>query len=303
MPIKRVTMKFLVPISVFGIRSETLSGRRLIPCYISPQEFNVEERKLITETFTKGGYFVEYWGEELPTITARGTTGSGGIEAIEILRAIYRNEQIQMEQVLRERAREISEEAETSLQDTSSSTVQAGVVSALDSLFENGFSEILDGTQSVIEEITNIFDESVEEETNPVTFIPSLGAFAVSVDLYIQGLKYRGYFTDFRVTETAESPGVFEYSFSFKVLRRSGRRNNFMPWHRNPYDSNGNPTEASIPIEGARIDELSYGTDPETFGTTVSTEGFSTFVGSQNQTNQLQDPNDVGINRLKKVQS
>src|SRR5690606_12088700 len=144
------------------------------------------ERKLITETFTKGGYMVEYWGEDLPTISVRGSTGSGGVEAIEILRAVYRNEQIQMDQVLRERAREAAEAARTALQDTSSSTTSAGIISALDSLFENGFSEIIDGTKSVIEEITSIFEDSVEENTNPVTFIPSLGAFAVAVDLYLQ---------------------------------------------------------------------------------------------------------------------
>lgn len=302
MPIKRITMKFLIPVNISGIKSETLSGRRLIPCYISPQEFNIDERKLITETFTKGGYMVEYWGEELPVITARGTTGSGGIEAIEILRAVYRNEQIQMAQVLRERAREAAEAAGTTLQDTSSATASAGIVSALDSLFENGISEIIDGTKSVVEEITSIFEDSVEEDTNPVTFIPSLGAFAVAVDLYMQGFKYRGFFTDFRVTESGESPGIFEYNFTFKVLRRSGVRKNFMPWHRNPYDSSGNPTEASIPIEGPRVDELSYGTDPDTYGSIVTTDGFSTFTGTQNQA-EIPDANDVGVSRLKKVQS
>lgn len=295
-------MKFLIPTSVFGIKSETLAGRQLIPCYISPQEFNVDESKLITETFTKGGYFVEYWGEELPTITARGTTGSGGIEAIEILRAIYRNEQIQMEEVLRNRARNAADSSATVFQDGASATAQQGVISALDSLFENGFSEILNGSQSVIDQIGSIFEESVEENTNPTTLMPSLGAFAVSVDLYLQGFKYRGYFKDFRVTESGEGPGLFDYNFTFKVLRRTGQRKNFMPWHRNPYDSNGNPTEASIPIEGNRLDELSYGTNPDTYGTIVSTDGFSTFTGTQNQT-ELADPNDVGTNRLKKVQS
>src|SRR5690606_22356633 len=224
------------------------------------------------------------------------STGSGGVEAIEIPRKVYRNEQIQMDQVLRELAREAAEAARTALHDTSSSTTSAGIISALDSLFGNGFSEIIDGTKSVSEEITSIFEDSVEENTNPVTFIPSLGAFAVAVDLYLQGLKYRGYFADFRVTESAESPGLFDYSFTFKVLRRSGKRSNFMPWHRNPYDANGNPTKASIPIEGARVDELSYGTDPDTWGTVVATDGFSTFTGSQNRT-EIPDPNDVGVSR------
>lgn len=302
MPIRRVTMKFLIPVSISGIQSDTLRGRRMIPCYISPQTVKVNEKKLIKETFTKGGYFVEYWGEDLPVLNVSGTTGSGGIEAIEILRAVYRNEQIQMEEVLRERAREISNAADTTLQDTSSSNVGTGIVSALDSLFENGVSEILDGAKSVVEEITSIFDDSVEEQTNPVTLIPSLATFAVSVDLYMQGLKYRGYFSDFMVNESAENPGIFDYSFTFKVLRRSGRRNNFMPWHRNPYDASGNPTEASIPVEGARLDELSYATSAESSGSIASTPGFSSFVRTQTPV-ELEEENNVGVNRLKKVQS
>lgn len=299
MTIRRNTMKFLIPISVFGIRSETLAGRRTVPCYISPTQFNIDEKKLITETFTKGGYMVEYWGEELPTITGGGTTGSGGIEAIEILRAVYRNEQIQMEQLLLERARRIEEDAGTTLQDSSSATAQAGIVSALDSLFGNGFSEIINGTQSVIDEITAIFGDSPEDVPDPVTLVPSTAAFAVSVDLYMQGFKYRGYFTDFRTSESGESPGLFDYNFTFKVLRRTGRRPNFMPWHRNPFNALGEPTEASIPVEGQRLDELSYATNAETAGTIIPTNGLSTFTNSENDIPE--DPNDVGVSRFNRV--
>lgn len=299
MTVRRATMKFLVPVSVTGIKSETLSGRRLIPCYISPTEFSVDEKKIITQTLTKGGYFIEYWGEELPTITARGTTGSGGIEAIEILRAVYRNEQIQMSNLLRERSRELSQEHNLASQNTA--TAIAGGINALDTLFGEGFSEILDGSKSIIEQMSEIFSDDIEE-INPVSFIPSLGTFAVSVDLYLQGLKYRGYFTDFRYNENGESPGIFEYNFTFKVLRRSGRRKNFMPWHRNPYDANGNPTEASIPIEGARIDELSYKSNLENSNSIFATEGFSQFSGNQNNP-QFPEPNEVGVSRFKKVQS
>lgn len=299
MTVKRETMKFLIPISIYGIKSETLSDRRLIPCYISPQELSVDESKIINETFTKGGFYIEYWGENLPVIRARGTSGSGGIEVIEILRAVYRNEQIQMERLLLERAREASDKSQ---EDINSASVGRGVLSALDSLFENGVSEIINGFDSTIEQITNIFDDSVEERTNPTTLIPSTGTFAVSVDLFMQGYKYRGYFTDFNVSESAEQPGLFDYSFTFKVLRRSGKRSNFMPWHRNPYDAGGNPREASIPIEGSRIDELSYATNPNTYGTIVVTDGLSSFESSQNNDNS-QEPNDVGVNRFKKVKS
>ena len=299
MTIKRTVMKFIVPTSVFGINSETLSGRRVIPCYISPNEFSIDEKKLITETFTKGGYIVEYWGEQLPVITGRGTTGSGGPEAVEILRSVYRNEQIQMEQLLIDRAREASQAVQSTLQDTSTVIAQTGVTSALDSLFGNGFSEIIDGSQSIIDEISSIFSDSPDEIPNPVTLIPSTGAFAVSVDLYLQGFKYRGYFSDFRVSESGESPGLFDYNFTFKVLRRIGKRSNFMPWHRNPYDSTGAPTEASIPLEGSRLDELTFSSESEFSNNSRADGGIPAITAIENT--GVVDPNNVGISRFNKV--
>lgn len=298
MPIKRITMKFLVPITVFGIKSDTIVGRRLIPCYISPQNFRTEEGKIITETMTKGGFIIEYWGEKLQVINVDGTTGSGGIEAIEILHSIYRNEQIQMEQLLRNRARTLSQESAAALQDTATSTAQAGIVSALDSLFEDGFSEIINGVKSVVEEITDIFEDTVEDITNPVTLIPSLGAFAVAVDLYMQGAKYRGYFSSFTVSESADSPGLFDYSFSFSVLRKVGKRKNFMPWHRNPYDANGNPVQASIPIQGPQIQELSAPSNLNTTNSVVSIDTLNRFIDAP--TAQA-ETNDVGISRAEQA--
>lgn len=297
MSIKRNVLKFLIPINIMGVKSNTVSNRRVIPCYISPQDLKIDEKKIINQTFTKGGYIVEYWGEELPSLSASGTTGSGGIEVINILRSIYRNEQIQMANILRARdaeARELSSGEQTG-------TRTAGFISALDSLSGDGFSEILSGTSSIIDEITDIYNEAVASVATPVTFIPSLGAFAVSVDLYMQGVKYRGYFTDFRTTENAESIGLFDYSFTFKVLRISGKRKNSMPWHRNPYDQGGNPKSASIPIEGARLDELSYQTNA-TGNINENTNGFSTFIDDRN-ISEIPDVNDVGVSRFKKAQS
>lgn len=295
MTIKREIMKFIIPTSIFGIKNDSLAGRKVIPLYLGPESFKISEQKIIKETLTKGGYIIEYWGEQMPTITANGTTGSGGILAIEILRSIYRNEQIQMENLLLQRATD----AETDVQFLNNATVRSGVRIAIDSLIENGLSEIENGIRSTIDRITELFDQSVEENTNPIELIPSLGAFAVSVDLYFQGLKYRGYFTSFDVSESSESPGLFSYNFTFKVLRRSGKRSNFMPWHRNPFDENGDPRSASIPIEGPRVDELSY---PASYADSESiSQPTSTFSQAENPV--ILDPNDVGISRLNKVRS
>ena len=64
-----------------------------VEMYINPQQLSIQEKKIITPTRTKGGYVVQYAGEDLISIVIRGTTGSGGMEGINVLRSIYRSEQ------------------------------------------------------------------------------------------------------------------------------------------------------------------------------------------------------------------
>src|SRR5512135_2016378 len=61
--------------------------------YVNPQNIAYNHRKLINKDRTKGGYTLQYWGEELDTINISGTTGSSGIEGINMLYEIYRAEQ------------------------------------------------------------------------------------------------------------------------------------------------------------------------------------------------------------------
>lgn len=68
--------------------------RRFVQMYVNPQNLQINSRKLITETRTKAGYINQYWGEEFETINLQGTTGDAGIEGINVLREIYRSEQI-----------------------------------------------------------------------------------------------------------------------------------------------------------------------------------------------------------------
>ena len=74
------------------IRDE--AQRRFVQMYINPQNLQINSRKLISETRTKAGYVNQYWGEELETVNIQGTTGDAGIEGINVLRDIYRSEQI-----------------------------------------------------------------------------------------------------------------------------------------------------------------------------------------------------------------
>ena len=63
-----------------------------VQMYINPENFVVRDSKQITETRTKGGCVMQYWGEKLTQMTLSGTTGSSGIRGINVLRDIYRSE-------------------------------------------------------------------------------------------------------------------------------------------------------------------------------------------------------------------
>jgi hypothetical protein len=276
--------------------------------YINPESFVIQDSKLISETLTKGGYVVQYWGEALGEIQVSGTTGSGGIEAVNILRAVYRNEITQFNNILLERAVFLEENFRTAVYDSSSATVGSGVTSILDDLTQGGFSGIVDGVSSAIEEITDAARGITEDNPSSVELIPTIGAFATSMILYWHGEKFTGYFKSFKVDEVSSSPGNFNYQFSFMITKRTGVRTNFMPWHRSPVDSSGNPVTASTPKEGARIDELSFITSTQQQllrnQQNLETANISDSITSsfpETQESQNSDINRVSVNRNQSI--
>ena len=312
MPVERRTMKFLVPLTVDSLGRQDLTGRAIVPFYINPQTFSIQEGKIIKETLTKGGFSIQYWGEQLAVLQVTGTTGSAGIEGINILNAIYKNEVSQFNNILLERALNQDQDFRTALEGISLGSGQAltsvsgGLTSILDDFTRNGFSGIIDGTKSVIDQVTDAALGVANANPAKVELIPSIGAFAVSMILYWQGVKYQGYFSDFKIDETAASQGNFDYQFSFKVTKKAGTRSNFMPWHRSPTDSSGAPISVSIPREGQRLEELNFlnttqasllssqinqNDDSEANNTSIT----SVFTETQESTQN--DPNSVSINR------
>lgn len=291
--VTRRVMQFLVPTSIAALSRDDLTDRTIIPLYVNPESFSIQENKIINETLTKGGYAIQYWGEELSVIQASGTTGSGGIEAITILRNIYRHEQTQFKFLLDSRAKALADEAQTALNNSSAATTQAGIVGILDTITQGGFTGIVDGVSSTIEAISNAALGISESNPKRVDLIPSLASFAVSIDLFWQGEKFRGYFKNFKVDESAQKPGHFDYSFTFNILKRSGERKNFMPWHRSPVDASGQPVTVSTPNQGPRLDELSFPTD------IIDTTSASTFVTTQDAIANPKDGVRVSINRNK----
>jgi hypothetical protein len=205
--------------------------------YLNPQSINMRDQKLVQKQLTKGGYVVQYWGEELTTIDIQGTTGSAGIEGINILKDIYRHEQLHYRTVLANRQRELAQaaalaqaEAEEQIYDA---TVGGFLLGAADTLTGGAVSKSVKG---VANSIDIMFGTSLGDgaggKGKAFKAVPTLAAFATNIDMYYQGEFFRGYFTNFGVTESAQEPGHFTYTFNFVVTRRTGKRVNFMPWHR-----------------------------------------------------------------------
>jgi hypothetical protein len=256
--IQRQTIIFFLPISIDALTDDqspyTASkdgsafwDKRQL--YINPQSISIRDAKLVKPDLTKGGFVVQYWGEQLPVMEVQGVTGSAGIAGINVLKDIYRHEQIQYRQVLADRQAELATAAlaaaEAAASELSSpSNVGESLTLAADVLTGGAFSSAVSGVSNAIDIITDPFSGGTSfgdtyGGSGTFTTIPTLASFATNVDLYHQGEFFRGFFTGFNVTETANEPGHFSYTFSFTVTRRTGKRENFMPWHREPTDAAG----------------------------------------------------------------
>jgi len=78
-----------------------LGSDHFIQMYVNPQNIAINSVKDISEVRTKGGYFLQYWGEKLDEIQINGNTGSSGIEGINALRDVYRSEQLTLFNIIK----------------------------------------------------------------------------------------------------------------------------------------------------------------------------------------------------------
>jgi len=265
--IGRQTIIFFLPNSMEAFTNDqspnTLSeegvGWFKTQLYINPQSFDINDKKFIKSDFTKGGFVTQYWGEDLTKISIGGTTGSAGIEGINVLRSIYRHEQGQYRKLLDDRRRQLAEEAASiQAQAISDSESRNFGTNALDLLTGGAYTQTVDGIKNAVEIIGDAITGESQIERTTFRSIPTLAALATNVDMYYQGEFFRGYFEMFNVRETASEPGHFTYTTSFMVTRRTGERNNFMPWHRNPLNSSG-VAQMSKSVTEAKGDPLTGG--------------------------------------------
>lgn len=174
-----------------------------VQMYINPENFSVAESKQITETRTKGGFVVQYWGDNLTKLSLSGTTGSSGIKGIQVLRDVYRAENHAFELVAATQMEELIEVATEGGLDTAN----------------------IAGT---------MFNIAHENRKRNFILRPTLASLALSIMLFYQGVQYRGYFTEFSMTESVQKLGLFDYNMAFTVTEVRGSRKNFMPWHKEP---------------------------------------------------------------------
>jgi len=211
-----------------------LPNSTMVQMYINPENFVVAESKQINYTRTKGGFVVQYWGDNLTRLTLSGTTGSSGVKGINILRDIYRSENRAFEVIAGSQTGEL-----------------------LNALAGGDMTELSLG-QDLVPSVAKTLRE------NNFILRPSLASLALGVMLFYQGIQYKGFFTEMSVTESIQKLGLFDYNLTFMVTEARGRRDNFMAWHREPLadDITGQFVNALVSSAGNAVRGL-FGMSPQ----------------------------------------
>lgn len=215
----------------------------VIDMYINPQKIYTEFSKVISKTMTKGGVSLQYFIENPIEISISGTTGTSGVEGINVLYDIYRSEQLSFDPY----AQVFAASLDRDLQNDST----VGDLSFLGSV-----GDLVSG------DFTNMITNSLEiGDPSPSRPRPTLASLAFSVEMYWSGWVYRGYFSSFNFNEEANSLGLFDYGMKFTAVQRRGYRANFLPWHKSPTfgPSNSDPDFGS----------------PRSYDKLVSAQGFT----------------------------
>jgi len=193
----------------------------VINMYVNPNSISYDYRKIISKERTKGGYSLQYLGEDLLTLRIEGSTGSSGIEGINLLKEIYRAEQYAIDGAA------LKVEAANNNAENLATQAIEGAFGGLGGIIGGELgSAIGSGIGSALSQ-----NETIMPRVNP-----SLAQYAFTVEMYYGGSVFRGYFESFNVQERAENFN-FQYNISFIVTQERGYRTNYFPFHKNPYFS------------------------------------------------------------------
>lgn len=191
----------------------------IVEMYINPESLSIAERKIIKEARTKGGFVIQYWGENLLDIDIAGTTGSGGIEGINVLHDIYRQEQIGFGNMITQ----LNSGFVSNLSNTLINAIQ-GLSSV--SINTSSASSFLNSVGSIVGNVSNTLNQIGNAIGSDQLLLPTLAALATGLEMWYDGKTYRGYMTEMRVDEKAANMGLFNYTIKFRATRQSGLRLN-----------------------------------------------------------------------------
>ena len=199
--------------------------------YINPQAISYIDKKLITKDRTKGGFTLQYWGEELTQLNINGTTGSSGVEGINALYEIYRAEQYAFDAV------GLTLAANNASADVANNLVQ-GIGGALGGAIGGAAGAAAGGGL-----LGGILGLDGPNSTLSTRNLPSLAQLAFTVEMFYDGWIYRGYFENMTVNERADN-FLWDYQISFMATQRRGYRTNYFPFHRSAKDG---PSQYATP--------------------------------------------------------
>jgi len=192
----------------------------IVRMYINPNNITYSHKKLITKERTKGGSTLQYWGEDLTTLNIRGTTGSSGIEGINVIYEMYRAEQYAFDSV------GLSLAANNFNNDLGQNLI-------------NGAASLFGGSAATQSETAGLLGGvlGLDSPNNTLAAknIPSLAQLAFGVEMYYNGWVYRGFFENMNITESAENFNL-QYDIVFTATQRRGYRTNYFPWARSAKD-------------------------------------------------------------------
>lgn len=191
--------------------------------FINPQNISYVHKKLITKERTKGGFTLQYWGEDLSQLNIAGTTGSSGIEGINMLYEIYRAEQYAFDAV------GLTLAANNAAADVSNNLIQ-GIGGALGQVIGGQSTTSAAAGAGLLGGILGL-----DSPNNNLSArnLPSLASLAFAVEMYYNGWVYRGYFENMTINERADN-FLLDYSMTFTVTERRGYRTNYFPWSNSP---------------------------------------------------------------------
>lgn len=210
----------------------------IVRMYVNPSSISYTHKKLISKDRTKGGFTLQYWGEDLTALSLQGTTGSSGIEGINALYEIYRAEQYAFDGI------GLTLAANNAAADIANNLVQ-GAGSALGSAIGGLFGADQASSASVGAGILGgILGLDSPNNNLSAKNIPSLAQLAFTVEMYYNGWVYRGFFENMIVNERADN-FLLDYNISFVTTQRRGYRVNYFPWTHSAKDG---PSQYTSPL-------------------------------------------------------